>query len=143
MTIDLAGGCLCGAVRYSVRTGSTLHYYCHCSDCRVYGGAAYHAAIVVSAAALNVSGPLATWAKTADSGRTVARHACECCSGHVMTSPWPDPERYSVKAGTLDDPTLFQPAYEIWTRSRVGWAAATGPLTGFAQGFEGPLPTWE
>ena len=45
----LQGGCLCGAVRYTARTASKLHYYCHCNDCRKYGGSAYHAAIVVQA----------------------------------------------------------------------------------------------
>ncbi|MEM8811064.1 MAG: GFA family protein [Pseudomonadota bacterium] len=139
-SIHLKGGCLCGAVRYAAETPSKLHYYCHCTDCRRYGGAAYHAAIVVSADHLSVTGSLATWAVTADSGRTVARHACPSCHGHLMTSPWPDPNRYSLKAGTFDDPTLFKPAFEIWTRSRVAWAGPAETLTGFAEGFEGDLP---
>jgi len=139
----LTGGCLCGAVQYRAETGSVLHYYCHCSDCRRYGGGAYHAAIVVSAPALDVSGDVAVWTKTADSGRSVARHACARCASHLFTSPWPKPLRYSVKAGSLDDPARFKPAYEIWTASRVAWAAPAGDLTEFPAGFEGALPAWE
>ena len=139
----LTGGCLCGAVRYEAQTQSTLHYYCHCSDCRRYGGGAYHAAIVVSGEALKVTGDLNTWTKVADSSRTVARHTCPACANHLFTSPSPDPFRYSIKAGTLDDPGLFKPRYEIWTASRVEWAAPAENLTGFAAGFEGPLPSWD
>lgn len=141
--VMLTGGCLCGAVRYEAETGSKLHYYCHCSDCRRYGGGAYHAAILLSAAALKVTGAVNTWTVTADSGRTVARHSCPTCCNHLFTSPWPDPIRYSLKAGTLDDPGLFKPAYEIWTASRVDWAGPAADLTGFAAGFEGDLPSFE
>ena len=36
-----SGGCLCGAVRYSVR-GEPLHVTrCHCADCRKESGSAY------------------------------------------------------------------------------------------------------
>lgn len=141
--VKLTGGCLCGAVRYAAETHSKLHYYCHCSDCRRYGGGAYHAAILVSATALAVTGDLKTWTVTADSGRIVARHTCPTCSNHLFTSPWPDPVRYSVKAGSLDDPSQFKPAFEIWTTSRVDWAAPAPDLIGFAAGFEGELPSWE
>ena len=79
MMTELVGGCLCGAVRYRAETPSKVHYYCHCSDCRRYGGSAYHAAILVSAEALKVDGDLQTWTMTANSGRTVARHACAVC----------------------------------------------------------------
>ncbi len=143
MTTELVGGCLCGAVRYRAQTPSKVHYYCHCSDCRRYGGSAYHAAIVVAADALEVDGELKSWTMTADSGRTVARHACAVCCTHLFTSPWPDPERYSVKAGSLDDPSIFQPVYEIWTESRVAWASPEGDLEGFAGGFTGELPPWK
>lgn len=139
----LTGGCLCGAVRHSVETDSQIHYYCHCSDCRRYDGAAYHAAIVVSAAALKVTGETKVWVRTADSGRAVARHSCAICSTHLFGSPWPDPIRYSLKAGSLDDPTLFKPTYEIWTGSRVDWAAPDTNLTGFSAGFVGEMPSWD
>lgn len=143
MTVTLTGGCLCGAVRYEAKTDSNLHYYCHCADCRRYGGSAYHAAIVVSEDALKVTGEVAVWTKIADSERIIARHTCAVCSNHLYTSPWPEVERYSIKAGTLDDQSQFKPGYEIWTASRVAWAAPADDLTGFPAGFEGPLPSFD
>ena len=31
--LPLAGGCLCGAVRYEVRARPFFVYMCHCTDC--------------------------------------------------------------------------------------------------------------
>ncbi len=140
MTEILTGGCLCGAVRYRAEAKKTLHYLCHCTDCQRYGGAPYHVGVVVAADDLEVTGEMRHWAKTADSGRTVARHFCGSCGGHLMTSPWPDPHRFSLKAGSLDDPSLYRPRHEIWARSRLEWADLPDDLECFEQGFLGPVP---
>ena len=119
----LTGQCLCGAIRYRAEAPETLHYLCHCTHCQRYGGGAYHSAIVVAAEVLQVTGVPKVFTTTADSGRPIARHFCGDCGGHLFTSPWPDATRYSIKAGTLDDPGLYSPAHEIWCRSRTVWEA--------------------
>lgn len=121
MTETLIGGCFCGAIRYRADAHKTLHYLCHCTHCQHYGGGAHHAAIVVAAEDLGVEGAPKVFAATADSGRAIARHFCEDCGGHLFTSPWPDATRFSIKAGTLDDRTLFQPTDQIWEQSRPAW----------------------
>ena len=138
----LTGGCLCGAVRYEVETPSELHYLCHCSDCRKHGGAAWHAAIVVAWADFKVTGETAKSTVTAESGRTIARHVCATCHSQLYVTQWPVAERVSVKAGSLDDQSLFDPRYEIWTQSRVDWAPDFPELESFEQGFVGELPKW-
>lgn len=139
MSEHLTGACLCGAIRYAAETDQTMHYLCHCSDCQRYGGVPFHAGIVVAAAALRVEGTPKIWTKTADSGRTIARHFCADCGGHLFTSPWPEPGRYSIKAGTLDNPNDFRPRHEIWTQSRVDWADRPADLEAFDQGFLRPV----
>lgn len=139
MADTYAGGCLCGAIRYSATPPETLHYICHCTDCQRYGGAAYHAGIVVAAADLRVTGTPKVHTKIADSGRTIARHFCGACGGHLFTSPWPEATRYSIKAGTLDDPSLFVPRHEIWTRSMTAWAVRPEGAETFAEGFARPV----
>lgn len=138
MTEILEGGCLCGAVRYRAEAEETLHYLCHCSDCRRYGGGPYHAAIVVAASALEISGEPRVYTCRADSGRTIARYFCGDCGGHLFTSPWPEATRFSVKAGTLDDPSQFQPAHQIWRQSRQAWAHPP-EMESFEQGFTRPV----
>ena len=139
MTDTLTGGCLCGAVRYSITTSQTLHYLCHCSDCRKHGGTPFHCGIVVPADELSVDGEPKVYTKPADSGRTIARYFCGDCGGHLMTSPWPDPTRYSIKAGTLDKPELYKPVAEIWRQSFVEWADRHADLEPFEQAFLRPV----
>lgn len=138
MTETLTGGCLCGAVRYHAEAEQTLHYFCHCTDCQRYGGAAYHAAIVVGAADLSVTGSPRVYTREADSGRTIARHFCGDCGGHLYTSPWPQATRFSLKAGTLDDPAWFNPKNEIWRQSKVHWIDDADREL-FEQGFTRPV----
>lgn len=138
MTETLTGGCLCGAVRYRAEASETVHYLCHCTDCQKHSGGAGHAAIVVAASEVTVTGPMKHWLGTADSGRTIARYFCDTCAGHICTSPWPEVTRYSLKAGTLDDGAAFQPSVEIWAQSRPDWTARTG-LTTYDQGFTSPV----
>jgi hypothetical protein len=39
--MELAGGCLCGAVRFRVTAEPLAAYYCHCSMCRKISGSIY------------------------------------------------------------------------------------------------------
>ena len=137
--MNVKGSCLCGAVTYSARPEKTLPYLCHCTDCQRYSGAPFHAAIVVPARALTIEGSPKVYAVTADSGREVARYFCGDCGGHLFTSPWPDATRYSIKAGTLDDPSLFTPAHEIWTKSGVSWLSIDAVTEAYEEGFAGPI----
>jgi len=135
MPETLTGGCLCGAVRYVAEAAETLHYLCHCADCQRYGGGPFHSAIVVAGGDLKIEGTPMTYTRVADSGRTIARHFCGNCGGHLFTSPWPEATRYSVKAGTLDEPARFAPRHEIWCKSRLGWAALPDGMEAFDEGF--------
>ena len=139
MTESLTGGCLCGAVRYRAEATQTLHYMCHCTDCQKHSGTAFHAAIVVAADELQVAGEPRVYAKQADSGRTIARHFCGDCGGHLFTSPWPEATRFSLKAGTLDNPNAFNPEHEIWRQSVAPWDLASSDHELFDQGFSRPV----
>ncbi|MEL7468676.1 MAG: GFA family protein [Pseudomonadota bacterium] len=139
MTETFTGGCLCGAITYRAEAGETLHYLCHCTHCQRFGGAGYHAAIVVAADDLTVHGTPKVFTNTADSGRTIARYFCSDCGGHLFTSPNPEATRFSVKAGTLDDPTHFQPKHEIWRQSKADWIDPDASRELFDQGFNRPV----
>jgi len=44
-----------------------------------------------------------------------------------------------VKSGTLDDPTVFAPEIEIWTKRRVAWLDLGVSTQQFEEGFDGPV----
>jgi len=37
--MTMAGGCHCGAIRYSIEGDALTHALCHCTDCRRHAGA--------------------------------------------------------------------------------------------------------
>lgn len=133
----LTGSCFCGAIRYRAEAPKTLHYLCHCTHCQRYSGSAHHAAIVVAANDLKVEGTPKVYTTKADSGRDIARHFCGDCGGHLFTSPWPEATRFSIKAGTLDDRSLFKPTDQIWDQSRPDWVDQE--RAAHAQGFPVPV----
>ena len=71
---NFTGGCLCGAVRYTIDTdplpGRKL--LCYCEDCQRQTGSAFLAALAFSADRVTLTGDLTTF--TRPGGQTVDRH---------------------------------------------------------------------
>ena len=113
------GGCLCGAVRYSVR-GEPLHVgRCHCADCRKESGSAFTVYGQWPREAFDLSGELATY-----DGRSF----CPRCGSRLVCL---NGAAVEVRIGSLDD-ALFglQPEAEIWIKRREPWL---GPVGGASQ----------
>jgi hypothetical protein len=109
------GGCLCGAVRYSVR-GKPLHVgRCHCGDCRKESGSAFTVYGQWPREAFDLSGELATY-----DGRSF----CPRCGSRLVCI---DGAAVEVRIGSLDDaPFGLQPEAEIWIKRREPWLAPVG-----------------
>ena len=115
--MELSGGCLCGAVRYTY-AGEILR------DCQRWSGSAFHVGVIVRRSGFTLSGELRTHRTVGDSGRWIDRSFCPTCGTgllHVLEARGPD--IVVIKAGTLDDPTVVVPDYEIFTRARLPWVS--------------------
>lgn len=121
-TPSLAGGCLCGAIRYTVSTAISQLRACHCTHCQKASG---------TGASINATIPSASFALTkgaprrfddkADSGRTLYRHFCGDCGSPIYSQRATMPELMVLKVGTLDDPAGMKLVAHIWTRSARSW----------------------
>lgn len=135
MKTPFSGGCLCGEIRYECTGEPELMYYCHCTDCRKSNGTAFHAGIYMKRSDFQLnSGTPKSYAKTADSGRTIVRYFCSHCGTHIYSDKGSETEMLSLKAGTLDEPEIFKPDTEIWTLSKVKWAELPEDLESFIRG---------
>ena len=108
----IQGGCLCGAVRYSIVGEPVFQLYCYCTDCRRVSGTDGYAAYVVQRSDLTLDqGEPTSFSVTAKSGRTNTRNFCGKCGSRL----WADLELgfASVAGGSLDDPEVFQPGREF------------------------------
>jgi hypothetical protein len=128
----LTGGCLCGALRYTL-SGLPLHAgLCYCTDCQRIGGSAFLPFMVYKASriALTIKGAPyphdqcypprtdpeapAQWASTAYKdavkqikavtarGGDKEMNRCATCGSTVFSFVWGKAESHGVYAGTLD-----------------------------------------
>lgn len=113
------GGCACGAVRYELTAPPFALFACHCADCQTMTGSAFSLAMPVPASALTITrGELATWMRTAASGRQIPQHVCPTCGTRIYTAP-PGGEvpNVTLRPGTLDDTGWLHPVAAFWASS--------------------------
>jgi hypothetical protein len=134
------GGCLCGAVRYTLMTSPKAVYACHCRDCQKVGSGPYAIGIIVDQPQVRTESVdlLTRTDRVAESGNLVPQYACVRCGTRMWHQPPKSPSMLIVRAGTLDDPSWARPVVHTWTRGRLPWVDIGGELQ-----FEGPLPSRE
>jgi hypothetical protein len=116
---QLAGGCLCGDVRF-VATGRPYRVgLCHCLDCRKHHGALFHASAIFPAEAVTIHGETRDYA---------GRHFCPRCGSSVFARTGDEVE---VSVGALDEIDRFRPSYELWTVRRESWLPPFPGLKGY------------
>lgn len=106
---EVAGGCLCGAVRFVARGRPFRVGLCHCMDCRKHHGALFHASAIFPEAAVTISGEVSDYA---------GRCFCPRCGSSVFSRSGDEME---ISLGALDAPDQFRPTYELWTIRREAW----------------------
>jgi len=122
MSETLTGGCLCGAVRYSVRPGFRLKpYACHCTDCQRRSGSAFAIQLGVMAADLTIEGETITGFHVQPSGAKAGIHACKQCLTRIYTDSDQRPGIANLRAGTLDTSRDMVPALHLWIASKQPW----------------------
>jgi hypothetical protein len=126
--MHLTGGCLCGAVRYQSTGAIARRFLCHCRDCKRSGGGAFHFGLTVPRDGFRLlRGALKDYRSSGESGRGVVRRFCPLCGTGVLNELELRPDFVVIRAGTLDEPELVAPDYEVFARSKAGWLS-TGDI---------------
>ena len=120
MTTKYEGGCVCGAVRYRCAAEPVATVNCHCRDCQKTSGSPYISGFVVPAQSFELTGEVARYATAADSGKRSERAFCPTCGSSLFGRP-EGADLVFVHAVTLDDPSWFRPAVDIFTASAQPW----------------------
>ena len=120
------GGCLCGAVRYSVR-GNPVHVRrCHCANCRKESGSAFSVYALWPVEAFEMSGEISSYD---------GRGFCPRCGSRLLDTAAPGDTLVEIRIGSLDEaPFELKPLDEIWMKRRESWIP---PVDGAAQYDEG------
>jgi hypothetical protein len=75
----LAGGCMCGAVRYTIAEKPLATGLCHCNRCRPQSGSAFSTVIFVHRGAVTITGETVDFEDVGSSGLKVLRRYCPRC----------------------------------------------------------------
>ncbi|MEZ5500825.1 MAG: GFA family protein [Steroidobacteraceae bacterium] len=115
----LAGGCACGALRYTCGLPVLPPTFCHCTSCRRNIGATGVAWFTIARDSLH-------WSRTAPaiyaSSPQVQRGFCPDCG--CSLSYWHESYgrgKIDLTIATLDDPARIVPVDHIWMSDALEW----------------------
>jgi len=118
-TTTHAGGCQCGAVRYTVTSTPQVVIACHCPTCRLRTGALYGVGVYFREEDVSFNGAeMGAFEFHSDtSGRWIRNEFCSRCATAVTWTLEMRPGMRAIAGGTFDDPQWFDIEAHIWTRS--------------------------
>jgi hypothetical protein len=110
------GGCACGKVRFEASGEPYRAGVCHCMTCRKVHGAPFNFFVVFPIEAVKIEGEGTSFASS-EHGR---RYSCKACGAPVY-SHYDHQDEIDLYGGSFDEPSLFQPSYELWHDRRETW----------------------
>jgi len=122
VSLPIAGGCQCGALRFEIVAAPLMIYACHCANCQRIAGSAFGlAATVTEDASRFTAGEPQIVGWRSDAGNERYGTFCGSCGCRIAHGQRPSNGILSVRAGTFDDRSWIAPAAHIWTRSAQPW----------------------
>lgn len=126
---NFRGGCSCGAVRYETTADPLNQRVCHCRECQKAIGAAFNARVLMRIEDVSITGPTISFF----SSETLERGACSRCGSSIFS------RRVSagvigLTAGSLDEPSLFEPDMHFWVSSKQPWLEISDDLPQYPEG---------
>ena len=128
---EYAGGCACGAVRYTLKSEPMIVHCCHCRDCQRQTGSAFVLNALMEAGRVEASGDTKPSRMPTDSGQPHDIFRCTQCGTAVWSTYGGRTAVRFVRVGTLDDPAALAPGVHIYTRSKQPWVALPDGVPAF------------
>ena len=119
----MQGGCLCGSVRYRLRSAPFDAGWCHCRTCQLSSGspAMAFATVPYGDFEFTQGAELVGTVQSSDFGR---RRFCTRCGTPFLMQVEHQPETVDFSIATLDEPDGVVPGFHIFYASRIAWAPA-------------------
>ena len=119
-TRPIEGGCRCGAVRLRVSAPPLLTSACHCPGCQKMTASAFSLSIAIPDEGFAV---IAGETELGGLHGAQAHHFCGWCKTWVFTRVKGLGPFVNLRAPVLDDHGWFVPYVEMWTSTKLPWAA--------------------
>ncbi len=118
------GGCLCGAVRYTLHGAPTYSGHCHCRSCQRAVGAGFVTWVGVKPENFEVTGGEITFCATSPG---VQRGFCGRCGTSLTFAGdgWTD---IGVTAASLNEPGIAKPGSNVYLDHQQPWVVLDDSL---------------
>ena len=124
------GGCLCGAIQYTLKGDPTYCGNCHCHTCQKSAGAGVVTWVGIKPENFEItSGEITYYASSPGHQRGF----CSICSSSLTMTG----EQYTdvgITASTLDDPALAKPESNVFIDHKPPWIVINESLRNYNQG---------
>ena len=121
MQSPLAGGCLCGKVRFETNAEPLFSFQCYCRDCQHVSGGGHLPQFAVKRDALAISGPVKAFRLKSDSGNEVENGFCSECGSPIYKTTTRAADLIFLVPGSLDDPARYEPGRNVFEDRRLPW----------------------
>jgi hypothetical protein len=109
---------------------------CHCRDCQRSSGSAFATLMIFKKDTVEITGDgIAQFRHTGGSGQSVERCFCAQCGSSVSAIYDVTPQFTVIFAGTLDDPSLVKPQWNIYTAGKQPWVELSPLMKSFEGGY--------
>lgn len=125
------GNCLCGDVTYVAKGAPVVVARCHCEACRRLSGAGHSTGAMFRSEAVEISGKVATFTYTSDTGSDVTKAACPRCYSPIYGANTRLPEHITLTLGTMNTAEALSVAVVIFARDKPQWDALPEQVTVF------------
>lgn len=130
------GGCLCGAVRYTLHAPPKWTALCHCNSCRRAASAPVVPWMGFRPEQVTWRGPRQTYKSSQHAVRTF----CGTCGSQMSfeSARWPgEIHLYGV---SLDNPEAYSPQLHCYAAERLSWIHLSDDLPQFTQSADDKGP---
>ncbi len=134
--IPFTGGCSCGAIRYECTAEPIMMLKCHCRDCQQVTGGGFGPAVLVPREACRLTRGQLRYHFTPSLARGKHKRGfCPECGARITgaESEAGDSRSVGVLAGSLDDPSWFNPQMDIFVSDAQPWDRMDPAITKFEQ----------
>jgi hypothetical protein len=121
-TTLFSGGCACGAIRYESTAEPAIMLHCHCRDCQRSSGGPFSSFVIVPTEAFKLlQGSLRFHDSPSHAGGKTHRGFCPDCGSPLVAKSDSAAQFAAIRAGSLDDPSWFNPQVDVWTSDAHPW----------------------
>jgi len=130
----IAGGCRCGAVRYTLAVAAMPGTYaCHCTICQRSTGSSFAHQMPVAEGVLTVEGELTAVPMPTLQGGVSTQRYCAKCLTRIYNTNTGRLGLAVVRAGTIDGSETLSPRLHIYVSTKQPWVVLPADVVAYPE----------